>query len=134
GSVPKAVTAGMMAAAAAGTAGVRLYQFETPADYEGQRSQGPGGGGIQTGADPRHAEVNNWRAMGYAASILTRTLQPYILGKRISSPAQGRNIVTAARQGPDAKMLMIVNSWDAARRIRVDFRPYDAGFGFTRYR
>jgi hypothetical protein len=135
GTVPKAVTAGNMAAAAAGLAGLRLYQFETSYDYLGEKQQVPGsGGGIQTGMAPFYGEVNNWRAMAYSANVLTKAIQPYILGRFLNSPAYGRNLVTGARQSAAGNMLIIVNGFDGTRTISPDFRPFKSGAGEARYR
>ena len=134
GIVPKAVVSGMMSAAAAGNVGVRLYQFETPSDHASNTKQGPGGGGIQTGAGPFTGEVKNWQAMAFGANALTKVLQPYLLSTAINSPAYGRNLITAARDNGQGRMLMIVNSWDGTRAVAVDFTPFKFGFGAVRYR
>jgi hypothetical protein len=134
GNVPKAVTSTMMEAAAVGIAGLRIYQFETPGDYALNTAQGPGGGGVQTGAGPFTGEVANWRAMGYAANALGKAMQPYVLGAALSSPAYGRNVVSGARRGAGGNMLMVVNGWDGARQLAIDFRPYKNGSGCVRYR
>ena len=134
GIVPKAVVSGMMSAAAAGNVGVRLYQFETAYDHAANTKQGPGGGGIQTGAAPFVGEVKNWQAMAYGANVLTKVLQRYLLGTALNSPAYGRNLITAARDGGQGRMLMVVNAWDGARQVTVDLTPYKYGFGAVRYR
>ena len=134
GILPKAVVSGMMSAAAAGNSGVRLYQFETAYDHAANTKQGPGGGGIQTGAAPFVGEVKNWQAMAYGANLLTKVLQPYLLGTALNSPAYGRNLITAARENTQGRMLMIVNSWDGSRQVSIDFTPYKYGFGAVRYR
>jgi len=134
GILPKAVVSGMMSAAAVGSVGLRLYQFETAYDYAANTAQGPGGGGIQTGAAPFTGEVKNWQAMAFGSNLLTKTLQPYLLSTPVNSPAYGRNLVTAARTNATGRMLMIVNSWDGARTVNVDFTPYKYGFGAVRYR
>lgn len=134
GISPKAVVSGMMSAAAAGNSGVRLYQFETSNDHAANTAQGPGGGGIQTGAAPFTGEVKNWQAMAYGANLLTKVLQPFILGVPLNSPAYGRNLITAVRQSGTGKMLMIVNSWDGPRQVAVDFSRLSSGFGAVRYR
>jgi hypothetical protein len=134
GILPRAVVSGMMSAAAVGNSGVRLYQFETPEDHRVNTKQGPGGGGIQTGAAPFTGEVKNWQAMAFGANALTKVLQPYLLSTAIHSPAYGRNLITAARDNGQGRMLMIVNSWDGTRTVDVDFTPFQFGFGAVRYR
>lgn len=134
GNEPKAVASTMMEAAAVGNAGVRLYQFQTPSNNGANTAQKPGGGGIQTGAGPFNGEVGNWQAMAYAANALTKVMQPYLLGAPMSSPAYGRNIVSGARHGFGGNMLMVVNGWDGARQLAIDFRPYKNGNGCVRYR
>ena len=134
GIIAKAVVSGMMSAAAVGNVGLRLYQFETIYDYTGAKNQGPGGGGIQTGAAPFTGEVKNWQAMAYGANLLTKTLQPYLLGKPLNSPGLGRNLVSAARESASGRMLLVVNSWDGERQVAIDFKPYQSGFGAVRYR
>ena len=133
GSVPKAVASSMFAAAAAGVSGLRLYQFETVDDYQDSKRSGPGGG-YQTGAGPFYGDQEAWRSMGYAANLMSKFLQPYLLGTALNSPALGRNFVTGARQAASGKMLTVVNAWDGARQVALDFRPYKSGFGATRYR
>lgn len=133
GNRPDAVAAGMMAAAAVGSAGVRIYQFETPEAFRARRDAGPGSA-YQTGIHPEVSEVANWRAMAYTASVLRGPAAPFLLGRAISSPAYGRNIVTAARETSRGRMLLIVNGWDAPRRLRVDFRGFHLGYGYARYR
>ena len=71
--------------------------------------------------------------MGYAANLLTKVLQPYVLGMALSSPGYGRNIVTAVRQGSDARMLLLVNANDWERTLTVDLTPYRTGQAITRY-
>jgi len=131
-----AVTAQMMTAAALGAAGVRLYQFEEPSNLA-SRTSAPVGSYEQTGANPTATDPNvvgNWRAMAYAANPLTKTLTPYILGTAIGSPSYGgENIVTAARQGSNALMLMIVNDNDFPYTLAVNFTPYRTGNSITRY-
>ena len=134
GIIPKAVVSGMFSAAAVGNVGLRMYQFETYYDHDGATAQGPGGGGVQTGAGPFYGAVDNWQAMAYGANLLTKSLQPYLLSTPFNSPAYGRNIVTAVRQNNSGRMLMIVNAWDGARKIPIDFTPYKYGFGAVLYR
>jgi len=132
GNQPRAIAAGIYAAAAAGAAGVRLYQFETPANTKARA--GGVGAGHQTGAGPSNGEVANWRAMSYAANVLTKVLQPYLLGSAITSPGLGRNIVTGARSSPAGRMLSVTNAWDGARTLRFDLRPYALGGEYAVYR
>ncbi len=134
GIVPQAVTSGMMTAAAAGNVGLRLYQFATYYDHDAAVKQGPGGGGIQTGAGPFYGEVKNWQAMAYGANLLTKVLQPYLLATPKNSPAYGHTLVTAVREAAAGRMLMIVNASDGPRQLAVDFTPYKYGFGSVRYR
>ncbi len=131
-----ATTSTIMTAAALGGAGVRLYQFEPPRNLAA-RVKAPLGTTLQTGASPLATDPavrENWRAMAFAASPLTKTLAPYVLGRALSSPAYGRNIVTAARQGLGGRMLMIVNGNDWPRTVAVDFTPYRTGSPAVRYR
>ena len=134
GFLPKGVVSGMFSAAAVGNVGLRLYEFETFGNYDGTKKQGLGGGSIQTGAGPLYGEVPNWQAMAYGANVLTKPLQPYLLSSPINSPAYGRNLITAARQSANGRMLLIINSWDGPCQLSVDFTPYSYGFGAARYR
>jgi hypothetical protein len=91
---------------------------------------------FQTGASPLAGEENSrniWRAVGYASNLLTKTLQPFILGTAMSSPALGANIVTAVRQSATGTLLMAVNGNDWDRSIAVDLRPYRTGSTISRY-
>jgi len=133
GTTPQAIVSNMATAAALGNAGVRLYMYDRTSEKAG-RAQAALGADLQTGANPFDTNVGHWQAMGYAASLLTKVLEPYFLGVALNSPAYGRNIVTAARQGPDAAMLLIVNGSDAQTTITVDFTPYKSGTAITRYR
>jgi Bacterial Ig domain len=127
------VNAEMMTAAALGAAGERLYFWEPDGVHIGS----PPGTFIQTGINPTADDWivrGDWRAMAYAAKPLTTTLAPYVLGRALSSPAYGENIVSAARQGRGARMLMIVNDNDWERTLRINFTPYRYGYNITRYR
>lgn len=132
GVVPRSVGSTMFSAAAAGTAGLRLYQFEDADAYQGEVTGGPGGG-YQVGAAPFYGATKLWRAMGYAGALMTKVLQPYLLSAPVSSPALGRNIITGVRKGASGTMLIVVNGWDGSRTVNLDFTPYKYGFGATRY-
>ena len=131
-----AITSTIMSAAALGGAGVRLYQFEAPANLAG-RIKASAGTVLQTGANPTAADPiirENWRAMAFAANLLTKTLMSYVLGAPLTSPAYGRNIVTAARQGNDGRLLMVINGNDWGRTVPIDFTPYRTGQAISCYR
>jgi hypothetical protein len=131
-----AITSTIMSAAALGGAGVRLYHFESPANLP-SRVNAPAGTMLQTGANPISNNLTvreNWRAMAFATNPLTKTLMPYVFGSALTSPSYGRNIVTAARQGPDARLLMIINGNDWQRTVPVDFAPYRTGQPINCYR
>lgn len=131
-----AVTATMMTAAALGAAGVRLYYFENSNDAA-DRAAAPSGKYFQTGASPTaddSAVREIWQGISSAANALAGPLAPYILGTELSSPAYGPNIITAARQGPNGRMLMIVNDNDWERTISVSFESYRYGAKVSRYR
>jgi hypothetical protein len=132
GTSPEIVTSTMLTAAALGVAGIRLFTYDRQSEVAA-RLNAPIGARLLTGANPYTSEVSHWRAMGYAANLLTKTLEPYVLGTAINSPAYGRNIVTAARQGPGGRMLLIVNGNDYTRKVNVDFAAYTYGVGATRY-
>jgi hypothetical protein len=126
GPTPAAITSSIMTAAALGAAGVRLYYFEDPRN-ESARTAAPIGSLLQTGANPTANDPiiqANWRALSSASTALTQFLTPFVLGDALNSPAYGRNIVTAVRQGSNGKMLMIVNDNDWARTLSVDLQPY----------
>jgi hypothetical protein len=133
GVVPKSVGSTMFSAACAGASGLRLYQFEDADDHHLEVIGGPGGS-YQMGAAPFYGAVNLWRSMGYAAALMTKVLQPYLLSPPSSSPALGRNIVTGVRKASAGTMLMVVNGWDGDRTLKIDFTPYKSGFGAVRYR
>jgi hypothetical protein len=129
------VTATMMTAAALGAAGVRLYHFENSSDA-GKRATAAPGTHFQTGVSPTAKDPilqEIWQGMSSAANALTKTLAPYLLGTALSSPAYGPNIVTAARQGQNGRMLMIVNDNDWQRTIAIDFTPYKYQRKVARY-
>jgi hypothetical protein len=134
GDIGPTVTAGIMAAAALGNAGVRLYSWENPANAS-SRASSPPGRQLVTGLNsiyPDPLVSENWQAVsnaGRALSILT----PYLLANTLNSPAYGRNIITAAREGVNGRMLMIVNCWDYSHRLAVDLAPYSHGGTVTRY-
>lgn len=131
-----AVTSGIMTAAALGGAGVRLYQFESPANLA-SRIKAPAGTMLQTGANPTASDPiirEIWRALAFADNPLTKSLTPYMLGTALTSPACGRNIVTAARQGNGTRLLMAVNDNDWTRTVPIDFKSYRTGQAITRYR
>jgi hypothetical protein len=135
GANEAAITSQIMTAAALGAAGVRLYQFEVPAN-ESSRASAPLGSYLQTGASPVANDPivrGNWQAMSSAAKALTGVLAPYFLGTALTSPALGRNIITAARQSASGSMLMIINANDWERTLFVDFTPYASGSNISRY-
>jgi hypothetical protein len=126
----------MMTAAALGAAGVRLYYFENSNDAA-DRAAAPSGKYFQTGASPTaddSAVHEIWQGISSAANALAGPLAPYILGTELSSPAYGPNIITAARQGPNGRMLMIVNDNDWKRTISISFESYRYGGKVSRYR
>jgi len=132
GNTPQSVVSGIFTAAAAGTAGVKLYRFDTDAS---DRTRNAGNGsGFEAGASPASGETRNWQAMGYASSVLTKAVQDYILGQPVSSPALGRNIITGARQGVNGNLLLVVNGWDGTRTLPIDFSPFRTGNPVLRYR
>jgi len=132
GVVTRSVASSMFAAAAAGVAGLRPYQYEDPGAYQGEVNSGPGSG-IQMGAAPFYGATRLWQAMGYAGALMTKVLQPYLVSQPASSPALGRNVITGVRKSSTGTMLIVVNGWDGNRTYNVDFTPYKFGFGATRY-
>jgi hypothetical protein len=133
GAIPKTISSTMLAAAAAGCAGLRVYKFETPEDYQLSVSGGAGGVYAQGGA-PSYGAVNLWRSMGYAGAVMTNVLQPYLLAPPLNSPALGRQLITGVRKIATGTMLIVVNAWDGSRTVNIDFTPYKSGFGATLYR
>jgi hypothetical protein len=130
-----AVTSQIMTAAALGAAGVRLYQYE-PLYRQAGRASALLGTELQTGASPEASDLISkeiWHALSSAANALTGVLQPYILGAALTSPAMGRNIVTAVRTSATGTMLMVINDNDWDRSLFVDFTPYANGSPITRY-
>jgi len=135
GSSGPTVSAEMMAEAALGNAGIRLYQFETPSQ-ESNRASSKVGNVMQTGMSPIAGDPNSqqiWRSAGYASNLLTKTLQPFILGTPLSSPGLGDNIVTAARRSNNGVLLMVVNANDWERTVSIDLTPYKTGLSITKY-
>ena len=135
GTSDAVITSEIMTAAAIGAAGVRLYQFEPPAN-ESSRASAPVGSYFQTGASPIASDPivqGNWQAMSSAANALTGVLAPYVLSTALNSPALGRNIVTASRQSANGSMLMVINDNDWERTLFVDFSPYANGSQISRY-
>ena len=135
GTSPAAISCGMMTAAAMGNAGVRLYQYDPTWNQEA-RARMPIGGEAQTGASPIAMQEDSrrlWRAIGYGANLLTKRLEPFILGKALSSPVLGENIVTAVRQSDQGILLMAVNGNDWERTVTVNLAPYRNGNPVTRY-
>lgn len=130
------VSAEMMTAAALGNAGVRFYHFEPPQGEQG-RVNGKLGVEYQTGMSPVATERNSqeiWRSVGYVTNLLTKTLQPFILGTPVSSPALVDNIITAARQSESGMLLMVINGNDWERTVAIDLTPYRTGLPITKYR
>ncbi len=130
---PSHVSALMMTSAALGGAGIRLYYFEPPSDLA-FRAQAAPGTYMQTGSNPSNLQSDSWKAMGSSANLLTHVLEPYLLGAARSSPAYGRNIVTAVRQSAAGLMLLVVNGNDWTRSIPVDLRPFGGAGSVARYR
>jgi hypothetical protein len=130
-----AASAEIMTAAALGNAGVRQYQFDQQSPDD--RAASPIGTYLQTGIRPDTGDRNSkgiWQATAYAANLLTKVLQPYVLGTASSSPGYERNITTAVRRGSDAVMLMVVNDSDLERTVDIDFSQYKSSTDVSRYR
>jgi Bacterial Ig domain len=135
GTSAAAISSGMMTAAAIGNAGVRLFQYERTTAQDG-RLRMPLGGEALVGAGPGTTQEDSrklWRAMAYSANMLTKRLEPFILGKALSSEALNENIVTAVRQSDQGILLMAVNGNDWERRVTLDLAPYRNGNPVTRY-
>ncbi len=130
----RTLTGGIMTAAALGAAGVRLYYWDRSDNASARASDPPGteesSGFNSFGGDPLVSE--NWQAISNAGTALV-SLTPYLLANTMNSPAYGRNVITAARQGNNGRMLMIVNAWDYPRIIPVDLSSFTYGRAITRY-
>jgi hypothetical protein len=135
GTSGPAISAEMMAEAALGNAGIRLYQFESPSQ-ESNRTKSKIGSEMQTGMSPVAGDQNSrqiWRSAAYVSNLLTKTLQPFILGTPLSSPSLGDNIVTAVRRSNSGVLLMVVNANDWERTVSIELTPYKTGQPITRY-
>lgn len=135
GTSAASVSAEMMTAAALGNTGVRLYQFENSSDAASRASSALGRQ-QQTGTSPFSGDqkaVQIWKAMGYTANALTKTLTPFLLNARLSSPDFGYGLVTAARQGVDGQLLMAINANDWAQTVTLALTPYRTGNSIARY-
>lgn len=132
GAVPKAVASGMMTAAAVGTAGVKIYKFDS--SFLERRDTRGNGTEFESDGGPSTGEVLNWQAMGYSSAMLTKSLQEYVLGVPVSSPYLGRNVITGARTATNGNLLIVVNGWDAPRTVLIDLSAYATGRGVLRYR
>jgi hypothetical protein len=133
GASAQSVSSVMVEAVALGCAGVRNYAYDLTSSKTG-RINAALNSLLQTGSDPLEAEVPHWRAMGYAANLLSKTLEPFILGIARSSPALGRNIVTAVREDDDGNTLLIVlNAADMPATLDIDISPYQTGNTITKY-
>lgn len=131
----EAVTAQMMTAAALGTSGIRIFAFDSTANRSA-RLAARQGSLVLTGFGPRSGDSRvqaNWDAISVVCRSITKILAPYLLGVELNSPAYGPNFITAARQGLNGRLLMIVNGNDWYRSLRVDLRPYEYGKAMTRY-
>ena len=132
GVVPRAVASGILTAAAAGNAGVKVYKYDNT--YAERRDNRGDGSEYESDGGPATGEVLNWQSMGYAAATLTKSLQEYVLGTPVNSPYLGRNIITGARSGVNGNLLIVVNGWDSPRTILIDLSPHSTGQGVLRYR
>ena len=135
GDIGPVVSSGIMTAAALGQAGVRLYFWQSPNEAS-RRSTYPTGTQLQTGTNPidTNREIRtNWQSISSAANAIN-ILTPYLLATPLNSPAYGRNIVTAARQGGNGRLLLVVNDNDFDRTVPVNFDSlaYDNGV-ITKY-
>jgi hypothetical protein len=132
---PAGISCGMMTAAALGNAGVRLFQYEHTWAQDA-RLRMPIGGEALIGASPVAMQEDSrrlWRAMAYSANLLTKRLEPFILGKALPSQVSGENIVTAARQSDRGILFMEVNGNDWERTVTLNLAPYRNGNPITRY-
>jgi hypothetical protein len=135
GTSAPAAAAEIMTAVELGNAGVRMFQFEEPS-YLKAREAASMGTQLATGASPIAGDDNSrhiWRSIAYTSNVLTKTVQPFILGSALSSPSLGTNIVTAARESQDGKLLMVTNGNDWSRTISVDLTSYTVGHKIDRY-
>jgi hypothetical protein len=135
GDIGAVVSSGIMSAAALGEAGVRLYFWQSSDDMA-HRSTYPNGTQLQTGVNPIDSNreiAANWQGISNASNAIA-ALTPYLLAAPLNSPAYGRNILTAARQGAGGRLLLIVNDNDFKRTIPVDFTPFAYSDGaITKY-
>jgi hypothetical protein len=135
GDIGPATSSGIMTAAALGAAGVRLYTWEDP-NGTSKRAAYANGTWLQTGVNPitqEHEITANWNAISSAGNAI-KILTPYLLAEPLNSPAYGRNIVSAVRQGTGGRMLLIVNDDDFKRTMPVDFTPFAYNGGaITKY-
>ena len=116
-----------------GTAGVRIYQFDYARDA---RLTAPVGTYVQTGLYPTGPEQAQFRAIAFGSRPLnSSTLQPFVLGKRLSAPSLDSALLTSLRETSIGRALMILNTLDSPRRVTVPFASIPAGLGpITRYR
>lgn len=122
GATAASVANQIMLAAACGAAGVRVYGFDGL--WASQRHHAKIGEKLQTGADPiSGVGLERWDAMAAAFHLIGK-IEPMLLGRMIGAPFWGPEFVTAAREGPEGRILMAISLADETLTPPVDLTPY----------
>jgi hypothetical protein len=123
GNTPVSVSAQIMFAAAKGFAGIRAYGFDS-AFNSNSRKHGEIGSRQQTFISPTEpVGIARWQGMSAAFNLL-QTLEPYLLQPQANSIDLGSSVYTGAKDGPNGRLLIAVNSLETNQTIHADLSPY----------
>ena len=117
-----------MFAVAKGFAGVRAYGYDSTW-AKASRQNDPIGSQEQTFSDPFQVGVARWQAMS-AAFNLIQNLLPYVLQPQTHAIDLGRSVFTGAKDGPNGRLVIAINSLEVNQTIRADLKPYVYPNGF----
>jgi hypothetical protein len=122
GVSPETLSAEILYSAATGFAGVRIYGFDSSAPKY-SRQAGAIGSVQQTFCDPFQVGIARWQAMSAALNLI-KTLEPYLLQPQANAIDLGPTVYTAAKDGPNGRLLIAINSLETSQTGSVNLSPY----------
>jgi hypothetical protein len=122
GVSPETVAAELLYTAATGFAGVRVYGYDSSAPKY-SRQAGTIGSVQQTLCDPFQVGVARWEAMSAALNLI-KTLEPYLMQPQANAPDLGPTVYTGAKDGPNGRLIIAINSLETNQTINVNLSPY----------
>jgi len=123
GVTPEQVAAEIIYAEATGMAGVRNYAFDSGLWIYSRQSSTVGSANLQTGCSPAGEGQDRWAAMSNAFNLI-QMLEPYVLQPQMNAINLGPSFVTGAKQGPNGRLLTVINFTDLPKTAQIDLTSY----------